>query len=174
MIFTYAQIEEYTRRFLEEAPPYTDGLLFRQSAPTLDDLGVDALLMWLRRLCESEEGLSVYFVVSTHKSNSRLKRAILHTKGKAGKPKKIVRGDRAVPHIHGLVISTVGNVPRDKIANYLRKRRKKRPCLRQADMKSAWGTLPVVSYMRAQADSEHIIGDFDFMYYCSPFCLQPT
>ena len=156
------------------APIYYDGLLIRQSG--IKDEDVECLLTQLRRLCKKYKGLSFMLVSSTTKSDKRDNRIPLYT-GKAGRPKRIVKGIKVGQHIHCLIISENEDIDasfiKKEIVRYLRNRMKKRPNLKQYDTTPVWKDgLPIVKYMSNQADSMHFGGDFDFKYFMEDSYFQ--
>ena len=163
------------REYTSNAPPYENGLIFVQSGVEQKD--IDCLLMWLRRLCADNEGLSFRLITSTHESKGNIEKVRVHT-GKAGRPKTVVKGKQAEKHCHGLIINEsedtdIGEVKKDLQA-YCRKRRKKRPNLKTQKITEVWqGNLSIVKYMERQADSTHSYGDFDFGYFESPLYMPP-
>ena len=163
------------RDYTSNAPPYENGLIFVQSGVEKKD--IDCLVMWLRRLCEANEGLSFMLVTSTHESKGNIQKTTVRT-GKAGRPKTVVQGKKAKKHIHGLIVNEstdtdIQGVKKDLQA-YCKKRRKKCTNLKTQKITEVWqGNLSIVKYMERQADSIHSYGDFDFEYFTSPYYMPP-
>lgn len=163
------------RKYTDSAPLYKDGLIFVQSGVEKKD--VDCLLMWLRRLCTDNDGLSFTLITSTHESKGRIEKAKVKT-GKVGRPKTVVRGTKAEKHCHGLIINenedTNISEVKEKLQDYCKKRRKKRPNLKTQKIMNVWqGNLSIVKYMERQADSTHSFGNFDFDYFKSSYYSPP-
>lgn len=167
-------LDDY-REYTGNAPPYKDGLIFVQSGVQQKD--IDCLLMWLRRLCADNEGLSFRLITSTHESKGTIQKTTIRT-GKAGRPKTVIQGKKAEKHCHGLIIneSTYTDIQQVKksLQGYCKKRRKKRKNLKTQKITEVWqGNLSIVKYMERQADSIHSYGNFDFDYFLSPYYMPP-
>ena len=161
MIFKIADFEQYTR----DAPQYIDGLIFVQSGIEKED--TSCLLMWLRRLCKSTEGLSFMLITSSHDSKRKTERKIIRS-GKVGRPKTVMTGKKAEKHVHGLIVNenneTEIDAVKKELGSYCIKRRKKRPNLKRQKIQELNG-MAIIPYMYRQSDSEHQYGTFDFDYF---------
>lgn len=160
MRVTIDEIAEYS----ESAPLLINGLCFVQSGAEGKD--TSALYQWLKRYCQKTDGLSFMLCQSSHESDGVSKER--KKTGQRGRPKTVVTGKSAKPHIHGVLINESQNTDiedvKESLSAYCRKRRKKRPNLNQQKIKSLSG-LQLVSYMSKQADSILSYGDFDFSYF---------
>lgn len=159
------EFEQYSAN----APTYLNGLVFVQSGTEKSD--IENMAQWLRRLCKKHDGLSSMLISSNHEAKEEIERKVIHT-GERGRPKVIVTGSAAVAHVHGVIINTNPNTDIEAVnkesTSYFRKRRKKRPNLKQQKTTRAWDDgLPIVSYMTRQMNEAkpYVAGDFDFMYF---------
>lgn len=162
---TIKDFDNYTAK----APPYLNGLLFVQSG--IKDEDIKPVVMWLRRTCESTDGLSFMLITSTHDSRYPIERVCIRS-GKAGRPKWIVKGRKAKRHYHGLIINESEandiNDIKESLGTYLSKLKRKRPHLtRHKIMFARTDGLPIVKYMTRQMDESkpYSYGDFNFDYY---------
>ena len=165
MKFTLREIEKYT----ENAPQYIAGLCFVQSG--IETADIKPMVMWLRRKCADNEGLSYLLVTSSHDSKKRIERGIIRTK-KRGRPKMFIKGTNTERHFHGLLISTNDSLDmsaiKNSLADYCKRRRKRRPNLRQQKVTETYKNgLPIISYMYRQMDEvkPYRSGNFDFGYF---------
>lgn len=165
MKLRFNDFEAYT----QNAPSYKDGLIFVQSG--IEKKDTNCWVMWLRRLCQKNEGLSFMYITSSHDSKGTIEREVVHT-GKAGRPKIIVRGKKAENHCHGLIVNENKETNIEEIKKevqaYSKKLRKRRPNLRRQKVSNVWSDgLPIVSYMTRQMNERkpYTYGTFDFLYF---------
>lgn len=148
------------------APTYNDGLMLVWSG--IDQNDFDSINMKIRRIIKDSSGLSYLLVLSTHESKGAYKEKC--NTGKAGRPITIVKGEQAVKHCHGLIISENTDIDINKtkkdLTSFCRKKRKRKPYLKQQKIKKVWNDgLPITRYMCNQADKIRRGGSFDFDYY---------
>lgn len=167
-----------SEKYSADAPKYLNGLIFVQSGT--ENCDIENTAQWLRRLCKKHDGLSSMLISSNHEAREKIERSVIHT-GERGRPKTIVTGSAAVAHVHGAIINenpdTDIEAVKEALTSYCRKRRKKRPNLKQQKIKRAWNEgLPIVSYMTRQMNETkpYMAGNFNFMYYDDiRYCMYP-
>ena len=169
MAFNNTDIKEYT----DNAPPYIDGFIFVQGGLYAED--EKCLDRKLRRLCDDYEGLSFLLIISTHESKGNIVKVKIKT-GKPGRPKTVVEGKVVEKHCHGLLINENPDTDiddvREELNKYFKKRRAKRPNLKQQKTKEVWqNNLSIVKYMDRQSDNTHTYGGFDFDYFRNPYYM---
>lgn len=156
---------------VNNAPSFQNGLIIVQSGVEQKD--IDSLVTWLRRLCSKTSGISFLLVVSSHESSGCFSVSV-HT-GKAGKPKRIIKGKEAVPHYHCLIINvskeTSIEAVKCQISRYLNKRRSKRTNLKRQKIQRV-EEMFFVKYMHRQADKTYRSGTFDFDYFLNDLYIS--
>ena len=156
---------------VNNAPSFENGLIIVQSGVEQKD--IDSLVTWLRRLCGKTSGISFLLIVSTHDSEGCFSLTV-HT-GKAGRPKRIIKGKRAVPHYHCLIINvskgTSIEAIKCKVSHYLNNRRSKRTNLKRQKIQRI-EEMFFVKYMLRQADSTYRGGTFDFDYFTNDLYIS--
>ena len=166
MKYSWDEIKTYTGN----APKYVNGLAFVQSGYEKKD--VMALVEWLRSFCNKTEGLSFRLVISSHEAKGYIQKVQEKT-GKRGRPKTVVKGNEAKPHVHLCIVNTNPLIKlssiKEPVTKYVRKRRVKRLNLRQHKTQPLWvSNLSYVSYMDRQSDHTYRGGNFDFDYFLNP------
>ena len=158
------RVSDY-KNYYSNAPLYENGLILVQSG--IEKKDIDCFVTWLRRFCNRNKGISFLLVISTHESKGYIRKVTIRN-GKVGKPRTIVEGEKAEPHLHLLIVNTntdnnINDVKKE-LKTYCTKRRCKRANLKRQKIHSLNGMF-IVKYMYRQADSTYRGGDFDFDYF---------
>lgn len=175
MKFTAADFLNYLndcKLYVENAPKYNYALGVVVSGVKEND--IKAIARWLNRYCKNHDNISALMIFSKHESNSCNKKII--RKKKRGRPKTIVIGKKAVPHLHCLIISCNKSITSDilksDIRAYLKKHKRRYPYINKSETKEL-NSLHIVKYVNKQASEQHMYGDFDFSYFLNDFYYEP-
>lgn len=160
MIFTLSDIQNYSLN----APHYEDACSMVVSGG--NDTDVNALRVYLQNITKKAPDFAWLMVDSTTDSNF-CERISLKT-GKVGRPKTIVKGKKIGRHVHVIGVSLSNNInlsqTRKQFNDYIRKRRKKHPNLKQPKTQPC-NSMRYIPYMIKQANHVYSSSNYNWKYF---------